>query len=38
MFEKAGLASGTLASAAVGLTNVLGSVVATGLMDRAGRK
>ena len=38
VFRQAGVASGNLASAFVGLTNVLGSVVATGLMDKAGRK
>lgn len=38
VFAKAGVGSEALASAAVGVTNVLGSVVATGLMDRAGRK
>lgn len=35
---QAGVASGTLASAAVGATNVLGTLLAAGLMDRAGRK
>lgn len=35
---QAGVTSGTLASAAVGATNVLGTMVAAGLMDRAGRK
>ncbi|KAG2498051.1 hypothetical protein HYH03_003812 [Edaphochlamys debaryana] len=38
VFRQAGVASDTLASAAVGATNVLGTVVAAGLMDRAGRK
>lgn len=38
VFEKAGIQSGALASAAVGVVNVLGTVVATGLMDRTGRK
>lgn len=38
VFEKAGIESGALASAAVGATNVLGTVVAAGLMDKAGRK
>jgi len=38
VFEKAGVQSGALASAAVGATNVLGTVVAAGLMDKAGRK
>lgn len=38
VFEKAGIQSGALASAAVGATNVLGTVVAAGLMDKAGRK
>ena len=35
---QAGLKSAALASAAVGVTNVLGSTVAASLMDRAGRK
>ena len=38
VFQKAGVASGALASAAVGATNVAGTVVAAGLMDKAGRK
>lgn len=38
VFAKAGVASGALASAAVGVVNVLGTVAAAGLMDRAGRK
>lgn len=38
VFEKAGIQSGALASAAVGATNVLGTAVAAGLMDKAGRK
>ncbi|CAG9466782.1 unnamed protein product [Pedinophyceae sp. YPF-701] len=37
VFSKAGVASATAASAAVGLVNVLGTVVAGGLMDKAGR-
>ena len=35
---QAGIASAALASAAVGVTNVVGTVVAASLMDRAGRK
>ncbi|EFJ48518.1 hypothetical protein VOLCADRAFT_104700 [Volvox carteri f. nagariensis] len=35
---RAGVSSDALASAAVGATNVLGTVIAAGLMDRAGRK
>jgi hypothetical protein len=35
---QAGIASGALASAAVGATNVLGTLVATGLIEKAGRK
>lgn len=38
VFQTAGIESGSLASAAVGACNVLGTVVAAGLMDRAGRK
>ncbi|KXZ57026.1 hypothetical protein GPECTOR_1g927 [Gonium pectorale] len=38
VFRQAGVTSDALASAAVGATNVLGTVVAAGLMDRAGRK
>lgn len=35
---QAGIESAALASAAVGVTNVVGTVVAASLMDRAGRK
>eukprot|EP00879_Flechtneria_rotunda_P031792 GHRR01034763.1.p1 GENE.GHRR01034763.1~~GHRR01034763.1.p1 ORF type:complete len:140 (-),score=35.45 GHRR01034763.1:270-689(-) len=35
---QAGIASGALASAAVGATNVLGTLIATGLVEGAGRK
>jgi MFS family permease len=38
VFKDAGVGSETLASAAVGLVNVLGTVVAASLMDKAGRK
>lgn len=38
VFAKAGVTSGALASAAVGVVNVLGTIVAGGLMDKAGRK
>lgn len=38
VFARAGVGSGALASAAVGVVNVLGTVVAAGLMDKAGRK
>ncbi|KAK9796344.1 hypothetical protein WJX73_010696 [Symbiochloris irregularis] len=38
VFAKAGITSGALASAAVGAINVLGTVVAASLMDKAGRK
>ncbi|KAK9825443.1 hypothetical protein WJX81_000012 [Elliptochloris bilobata] len=38
VFEQAGIASAALASAAVGMSNVVGTVVAASLMDRAGRK
>lgn len=35
---QAGITSGALASAAVGAINVLGTVIAGSLMDKAGRK
>ena len=35
---QAGITSGALASAAVGAINVLGTVIAASLMDKAGRK
>eukprot|EP00879_Flechtneria_rotunda_P004066 GHRR01004311.1.p1 GENE.GHRR01004311.1~~GHRR01004311.1.p1 ORF type:complete len:567 (+),score=130.75 GHRR01004311.1:244-1944(+) len=38
VFKQAGIASGALASAAVGATNVLGTLIATGLVEGAGRK
>lgn len=38
VFASAGISSGALASAAVGLINVIGTVGAASLMDRAGRK
>jgi hypothetical protein len=38
VFSAAGVASGALASAAVGAVNVAGTVAAAGMMDRAGRK
>jgi MFS family permease len=38
VFREAGVGSETLASAAVGLVNVLGTIIAASLMDRAGRK
>lgn len=38
VFAKAGIASGALASAAVGVVNVLGTILAASLMDKAGRK
>lgn len=38
VFERAGMTSGATASAVVGLVNVLGTVVAGRMMDRAGRK
>ena len=38
MRVQAGITSGALASAAVGAINVLGTVIAASLMDRAGRK
>ncbi|GIL92461.1 hypothetical protein Vretifemale_19933 [Volvox reticuliferus] len=38
VFRQAGVTSDALASAAVGATNVMGTVIAAGLMDRAGRK
>ncbi|KAF6256041.1 general substrate transporter [Scenedesmus sp. NREL 46B-D3] len=38
VFKQAGIASGALASAAVGATNVVGTLIATGLIEGAGRK
>jgi MFS family permease len=38
VFASAGITSGALASAAVGLINVIGTVGAASFMDRAGRK
>lgn len=38
VFAAAGIASGSLASAAVGLINVLGTIGAASLMEKAGRK
>lgn len=38
VFAKSGVASGALASAAVGAVNVVGTVLAAGLMDKTGRK
>lgn len=38
VFKQAGIASGALASAAVGATNVAGTLIATGLIEGAGRK
>jgi sugar porter (SP) family MFS transporter len=38
VFSQAGVKSGALASAAVGALNVAGTIVAAGLMDKAGRK
>ncbi|KAG2436948.1 hypothetical protein HXX76_006464 [Chlamydomonas incerta] len=38
VFRQAGVTSDALASAAVGATNVLGTLVAASLMERAGRK
>ncbi|PNH04298.1 Plastidic glucose transporter 4 [Tetrabaena socialis] len=38
VFRQAGVTSDALASAAVGATNVFGTIIAAGLMDRAGRK
>jgi len=38
VFTQAGVANATVASAAVGLVNILGTVVAGSLVDRAGRK
>lgn len=38
VFRDAGVGSETLASAAVGVVNVLGTIVAGSLMDKAGRK
>jgi hypothetical protein len=35
---QAGIESGALASAAVGATNVLGTLIASGLIEKAGRK
>jgi len=35
---QAGIASGALASAAVGATNVMGTLIATSLIEGAGRK
>ena len=35
---QAGVTSGTLASAAVGVTNVLGTLIAGGIIEKAGRK
>lgn len=35
---QAGITSGNLASAAVGATNVVGTLIATSLIERAGRK
>jgi sugar porter (SP) family MFS transporter len=37
VFARAGVANGALASAVVGLANVLGTALAAALMDRAGR-
>lgn len=37
VFQDAGMKSGAIASAGVGAINVLGTLFATGLMDRAGR-
>lgn len=37
-FLQAGITSGALASAAVGATNVLGTLIASGLIEKAGRK
>ena len=37
VFAKAGVANGALASAVVGLANVLGTMLAAALMDKAGR-
>lgn len=38
VFTEAGIANATIASAAVGLMNILGTVVAGSFMDKAGRK
>ncbi|KAF5832364.1 general substrate transporter [Dunaliella salina] len=38
VFRQAGVQSDTLASAAVGVTNVLGTVVAASIIEKAGRK
>ncbi|GFR40716.1 hypothetical protein Agub_g1323 [Astrephomene gubernaculifera] len=38
VFRQAGVSSDTLASAAVGATNVVGTLLAAGLMESAGRK
>jgi sugar porter (SP) family MFS transporter len=38
VFAKAGVTSGTLASAVVGVVNVLGTIFAAGLIDKTGRK
>lgn len=38
VFRDAGVGSETLASAAVGVVNVVGTLVAGSLMDKAGRK
>ncbi|KAL6760297.1 general substrate transporter [Haematococcus lacustris] len=38
VFRQAGVTSDTLASAAVGATNVLGTLVAASIIERAGRK
>lgn len=38
VFSEAGLTNSTLASAAVGLTNICGTIFASTLMDKAGRK
>eukprot|EP00877_Chromochloris_zofingiensis_P006596 jgi/Chrzof1/218/Cz01g07160.t1 len=38
VFKQAGITSGNLASAAVGATNVVGTLIATSLIERAGRK
>eukprot|EP00803_Ostreobium_quekettii_P007807 evm.model.scf_365.5 EVM.evm.TU.scf_365.5 scf_365:75709-82248(+) len=38
VFQEAGVANGTLASAAVGATNVLGTILATSVIDAMGRK
>ncbi|KAG1679661.1 hypothetical protein FOA52_006178 [Chlamydomonas sp. UWO 241] len=37
VFQAAGVKSGTLASVAVGATNVLGTVIAAGIIEKAGR-